>query len=178
MPRTIGDKLTVAGVEYELTGKQYRTINQEYGQATDLINSMVSSSEFGKLSFEAQSKAIKFANDYYFAVATEKGLDMRYNSDSSYYKKLVYGKLIDVKVLAMASARVHQIKTEAKDGENVREKIRDYIESLRISANEKYLLFNYFGYTSMVDRDKIKSHIRSNSKLTAEEKEYLLKRYK
>ncbi|MBQ8566487.1 MAG: hypothetical protein IJ445_02740 [Clostridia bacterium] len=177
LPRTIGDKLTVAGVEYELTGKQYRTINQEYGQATDLINSMVSSSEFGKLSFEAQSKAIKFANDYYFAVATEKGLDMRYNSDSSYYKKLVYGKLIDVKVLAMASARVHQIKTEAKDGENVREKIRDYIESLRISANEKYLLFNYFGYTSMVDKDKIKSHIRSNSKLTAEEKEYLLKRY-
>lgn len=177
LPRTISEKLTVAGVEYELTGKQHRTINQEYGKANTVINDMVGSASFTSLNAESQSKAIKFANDYYFAVATEKGLGISYNSDSSYYKKLVYGKLIDVKVLALAVAKVNELKSTAAEGENVRQKVRDYIESLALTAEQKYLLFNYFGYTSGVDKERMISYIKANSKLTAENKEYLLKRY-
>lgn len=178
LPKTISEKLTVAGVEYELTGKQYRSIKDEYGKANGVINDMVGSSDFTSLSAESQSKAIKFANDYYFAVATEKGLNMSYNSDSSYYKKLVYGKLIDVKVLAMAVAKVNDLKSTAQDGDDVRQKIRDYIQSLSLSAEQKYLLFNYFGYTSEVDKERIVSYIKSSAKLSTENKEYLLKRYK
>ena len=177
LPRTISEKITVAGVEYELTGAQHKTIVKEYGKANQIINNIVGSSAFTSLSAESQSKAIKFANDYYFAVATEKGLKMSYNSDSSYYKKMVYGKIIDVKVLAMAVAMVHEIKSNASEGENVRQRVRDYIESLPLPVEQKYLLFNYFGYTSGVDKDKIISHIKTNAKLSNEDKEYLLKRY-
>ena len=175
LPRTISEKVIVAGVEYELTAEQYKSITQEYGRANGVINDIVVTSGFDSLSAESQSKAIKFVNDYYFAAATEKGLGISYKSDSSYYKKLVYGKLIDIKVLAMAVAQVNEIKKSAGEGDNIRQKIRDYIQSLPLSAEQKYLLFNYFGYTSEVDKEKMVSFIKSNSKLSAENKEYLLK---
>ncbi len=173
IPRSIGDTMTVDGVEYSLTNTQKSEFKTIYGDANEALADLVKLSAFGKASEDVQAKAIKRVYDTYYQLAQVEVLG------TAQTKATLFSKVIDVEELALIVAYANSIEADTdKSGKAIsgsrRLKIERYVQSLGCTAAEKYMIMGYLGYKNKNGEERVKSLI-SRYRLPKAERDALLK---
>ena len=172
LPKNINKKISYDGIEYTLTNKQHKQFKKIYSQATDAVKTMVNSANFDKLDDEAKAKAMTFVYDYYYDLVLEDmlGVDLE-------EKNLLFAHAIPIEQLAMAVAQARLYESDQdKNGKTIngskKAKVQAFVQSLRLSATQKYMIMGYLGYTNKLGANLVKNYIQ-RLKLTKEQKKQL-----
>lgn len=173
-PRSIAKTIVYDGESIELTKRQHEKFAKTYSQANDKISSLVNSKDFELLSSEIKATSIKYIYDYYYEEALKDLLGI--DSDE---KKYLFAQAIDIVKLAMIVAKVSQVVSDkGRDGKIIsgsrKTKIVSILNSMKLTATQKYMLMGYFGYKNTNGERQVKNYIQS-LRLTKTEKETLFK---
>jgi hypothetical protein len=172
-PRTVGDTVTVDGETYELTDAQKKQFAKVYAVSDKAVEELVSIKQYKSATDEVKAKALKYVYDTYYSVA----LDDLMGTDTT-QKSVLFAEVIDVELLAMVVAYVSTLTADKdKDGKTIngsrKQKIVAYVNSLNLSAAEKYMIMGYLGYTNVNGKNQVESLVNRSS-LSRTEKEALL----
>ena len=172
LPKSVSSTITYDGETIELTKRQKENFTKIYSQANTKISSLTNGKDFEDLPSEVKAKSIKYIYDYYYEEALKDLLGV--DSDE---KKYLFAQAIDITELAMIESQVSQIVADTNDnGKTVsgsrKAKIINLINSMKLTAVQKYMLMGYFGYKNKNGERQVKSYIQS-LKLTKTEKETL-----
>ncbi len=166
------DSFTYEGNTIQLTKSQKKQFNEVYAEAIPAVTELINSSMYGKASDEIREKAIRWIYSLYRELAIDSLLDLGTES-----KNELFSKIIDLPSLAIIAATCNAMESDVdKEGNTVtgsrRKKIEKYIQSLRLTAAEKYMIMGYFGYKNQNGRSVVRAKIQS-LRLTKEQKEKL-----
>ncbi len=173
-PKSISKIIIYDGESVKLTKRQYDTFKNIYGQANDKVSSLINSKAFEDTESVVKAKSIKYIYDYYYEEALRDLLGV--DSDN---KKYLFAQAIDITKLAMIVAKVSQVVADIdKSGKTIsgsrKSKIINLINSMNLTATQKYILMGYLGYKNTNGERQVKAYIQS-LKLTKTEKETLFK---
>lgn len=174
LPKNVSDTITYDGESIELTKRQKENFTKIYSQANDKVSSLTNGKNFENLPAEVKAKSIKYIYDYYYEEALKDLLGV--DSDN---KRYLFAQAIDIVKLAKIVAQVSQVEADTdKNGKVVsgsrKAKITQIVNSMNLTAVQKYMLMGYFGYKNAKGEKQVKSYIQS-LKLTKTEKETLFK---
>ena len=159
IPRSVPDKVTYKVYEngteetkeIELTAKQTQAFEKIYTVANEKVASLVKSSQYKRASQEVQAKAIKFIYDTYYTSA--KGNLTRTLTGEGLSKNELFAEAIDIDKLAIIIAEARLIESDKKNGVTVsgskKAKVQKYVNSLRLTAVQKYMIMGYLGYKNV-----------------------------
>lgn len=172
-PRSVGETIIHDGESIKLTKRQYENFKGIYDQANDKVSSLLNAKGFEDSPSVIKAKSIKYVYDYYYEEALKDLLGI--DSDA---KKYLFAQAIDITKLAMIVSQVSQIEADVdKNGKTIsgsrKEKIIALLNSMNLTAVQKYMLMGYFGYKNSKGEQQVKFYIQS-LKLTKTEKETLL----
>lgn len=173
LPKTVGDTITHDGEEIELSASERKQFEKIYSAADQAVEKLVGLSQFKKADEEAQAKAMRLIWDTYYNLARDEVLGIETET-----KNVLFAQAIDIEKLAMIASVARSIKADKdRTGKEIsgsrKKKITEYIESLRLSAAEKYMIMGYLGYSNMHGESQVNSYI-GNLDLSNEEKKKLL----
>ena len=164
IPRSVSSSVAIDGETYDMTTKQQKRFKQLYSQADEKIEKLIGKQSFVNLSSKVQADSIKWIYDYYYQQAK---YDLAGIEDDS--KKALFGEYIDVETLAVAYSYCNSLEADTdKEGKAItgsrKQKIVKYLNSLNISAAEKYMILGYLGYSPVNQNAKtlITSYARRN----------------
>ncbi|MBO5355741.1 MAG: hypothetical protein J6B09_06715 [Clostridia bacterium] len=174
LPRSVGDSVTVDGEEIALTGAQQKKLREVYAIGQDAVADMVKLKQFAEADEKVQVAAIKFIYDVYWDLALEDALGVDLAE-----KNVLFAEAIDIEKLAVIIAMARSIEADKdKDGKAIlgtrKRKVQTFVNSLRLSAAEKYMVMGYLGYSNVNGEGAVKTHI-SKLNLSKSEKAALLK---
>ena len=172
LPRQVSDSATIQGVTYKLDTKQYSMLKKIYGGANDEVEAIISSKEFNTVSAEIQAKAIKSVYDTYYQKGLSEALGVEVDN-----KMLLFSQAFEISELALIIARCRAIAGDVDaDGKTIsgskKTIVAAYIESLRLTAAQKYMIMGYLGYKNNKGEAIVRKYIQS-LRLTKEQKEKL-----
>ena len=173
LPRSIGDSVTYDGEEIKLTKKQQNRFKDLYSAAGEGAADLVKLQLYRNADEAAQAKAIKFLYDTYYNLALEEAVGVDLES-----KNVLFAEAIDIEHLAIIYAIASGIEGDKDRKGNVisgsrKAKIEKYVQSLRLTAAEKYLIMGYLGYKCKNGEAQVKAYV-NRLKLTRDEKKKLL----
>ena len=173
LPKTVGDTITHDGEEIELSADEKRSFEKIYSAADQAVEKLVGLSQFKEAEEEAQAKAMRLIWDTYYNLARDEVLGIETET-----KNVLFAQAIDIEKLAMIASVARSIKADKdRTGKEIsgsrKKKITEYIESLRLSAAEKYMIMGYLGYSNVHGESQVKSYI-GKLDLSSEEKKKLL----
>jgi hypothetical protein len=173
LPKTVGDTITHDGEEIELSADEKRSFEKIYSAADQAVEKLVELSQFKEADEEAQAKAMRLIWDTYYNLARDEVLGIETET-----KNVLFAEAIDIEKLAMIASVARSIKADKdRTGKEIsgsrKKKITEYIESLRLSAAEKYMIMGYLGYSNVHGESQVKSYI-GKLDLSSEEKKKLL----
>lgn len=175
IPKSVGSSITIDSVTYNMTSAQQKAFKRIYSQADTTVEKLIGKQSFSKLSAKAQAYSIKWIYDYYYEKAKE---DLTGIEDDS--KKAVFGKYLSIETLAVAYGAARSLEADKdKEGNSIngtrKPKVVKYLNSLRISAAEKYMLLGYLGYSPVNTNAKnlIMNYARRNGADNEDIKELL-----
>ena len=173
IPRAVSETITYDGEEMALTGRQVSQFKEVYSTAHEAVASLVSLSQYHSATEDVQAKAINFIYDVYYNLALEEllGVDLE-------NKNILFAEAIDIEKLALIIATARAMTADTDDSGKAisgtrKAKIQSYINSLRLTAAQKYMIMGYLGYSNTMGETQVKSYINRLS-LTSDEKEQLL----
>lgn len=173
IPRAVSETITYDGEEMALTGRQVSQFNEVYSTAHEAVASLVAMSQYGSVTEDVQAKAINFIYDVYYNLALEEllGVDLE-------NKNILFAEAIDIEKLALIIATARAMTADTDNNGNAisgtrKAKIQSYINSLRLTAAQKYMIMGYLGYSNTMGETQVKSYINRLS-LTSDEKKQLL----
>lgn len=174
IPRSVGSSITYDGETTELTAAQVAEFKTIYSTAHEAVASLVSLSQYGSAEAAVQAKAMDFIYDVYYNLAVENLLGVDLES-----KNTLFAEAIDIEKLAIIVATARQIAADTdKNGKALsgtrKAKIQVYINSLRLTAAQKYMIMGYLGYSNTKGEQQVKSYINSLP-MSKTEKAQLLK---
>ena len=173
LPRSVGDSVVYDGEVYEFTARSRKRFEEVYGVADVAVKDLVSMSKFSSADAAVQAKAIRFIYDVYYNLALEDFLGVDLEN-----KTVLFAEALDIEKLALIIATARAIEGDKdRNGKTIsgskKLKIVKYIESLRMSAAEKYMLMGYLGYKNKNGETVVRSYI-NRLNLTKAEKTRLL----
>jgi hypothetical protein len=173
LPKTVGDTITHDGEEIELSADERKQFEKIYSAADQAVEKLVELSQFKEADEEAQAKAMRLIWDTYYNLARDEVLGIETET-----KNVLFAEAIDIEKLAMIASVARSIKADKdRTGKEIsgsrKKKITEYIESLRLSAAEKYMIMGYLGYSNVHGESQVKSYI-GKLDLSSEEKKKLL----
>lgn len=173
IPRAVSETITYDGEEMALTGRQVSQFKEVYSTAHEAVASLVSLSQYHSATEDVQAKAINFIYDVYYNLALEEllGVDLE-------NKNILFAEAIDIEKLALIIATARAMTADTDDSGKAisgtrKAKIQSYINSLRLTAAQKYMIMGYLGYSNTMGETQVKSYINRLS-LTSDEKKQLL----
>ena len=174
LPKAIADSVTVGEEKIELTGKQKRQFKEIYSIANDSVTELMALKQYKNATDEIKAKAIKMIYDIYYQLAMD---DVVGGTEAS--KNVLFAEAISVEKLAIIIATCRSIEADKnKKGVTIsgskKKKIEKYIQSLNLTAVQKYMIMGYLGYKNTNGEASVKSYI-GKLNLTKEEKAELLK---
>ena len=174
IPRSVGEKITYNGEEINLTSGQRKQFKQVYSVANKAVASLVKLSQYESASDEVKAKAIKYIYNVYYNLALQDLL-----GEDLETKTVLFAEAIDVEKLAIIVATANSLTADLdKKGNAIsgtrKRKIQAYVNSLKLSAAQKYMLMGYLGFSNLKGEMQVKAYINRLS-LTKSEKEKLLK---
>lgn len=115
-----------------------------------------------------------FIYEVYYKLAVENLLGVDLES-----KNTLFAEAIDIEKLAIIVATARQIAADTdKNGKALngtrKAKIQVYINSLRLTASQKYMIMGYLGYSNTKGESQVKSYINTLP-MSKTEKAQLLK---
>ena len=173
VPKSVRSSFTYEGEVYELDAKQKKAFEKTYTQAHEDAARLVKYKSFASASDAVKAKAVSFVYDLYYDMAIHERV-----GNGELGKSALFAQAIDVPVLALAVATAKSLESDKdKDGQTVagslKKKIHDHVNSLKLSAAQKYMLMGYLGYKNAIGKDKVQAYIRT-LKLSEEQKKKLL----
>lgn len=174
LPKAIADTITVDGESVELTGTQKKQFKAIYSIANESVTELMALKQYQAAEEEIRAKAVKLIYDIYYQLAMDDVL-----GGSSTNKNALFAEAISVEKLAIIVATARSIEADKnKNGISIssskKKKIEKYIQSLNITAAQKYMIMGYLGYKNTNGEASVKSYI-GKLNLTKEEKAELLK---
>ncbi len=173
IPRAVSETITYGGEEMALTGRQVSQFKEVYSTAHEAVASLVSLSQYHSATEDVQAKAINFIYDVYYNLALEEllGVDLE-------NKNILFAEAIDIEKLALIIATARAMTADTDDSGKAisgtrKAKIQSYINSLRLTAAQKYMIMGYLGYSNTMGETQVKSYI-NRLPLTSDEKTQLL----
>ncbi len=179
LPKSIGNKISYDGDEYELSGENKALFRKIYGQSADVLERLVTKPAFLTLNAAEQTKAIRYVYDTYYQQATETVLDTEKDI------RTVAAKMTDVGTLALVNAKISSFEADKnKNGTVVsgtkKKKVLRYIASLGLPVGEALFLLYLNGYSvkdgelrgmsETAAKKKLLRYIQSSTELSAEER--------
>jgi hypothetical protein len=146
LPRSTPEKVTIDGVEHELTLAETSAYEKTYAGYADALSTLMGGNWYRSLDNAAKEEAINFVYDLY----REKSMYAAGLSEGS--RSLAISYIIPDDVLAMAHVSLRGIESDKdKNGNTVpgskRKKVVEAINRLKISKEQKILLLVRYGYT-------------------------------
>ncbi len=174
IPKGVGNSITYEGETMQLTKAQVAEFKFIYATAHKAVASLVNLSQYTTASAEVQAQAMKFIYNTYYNLALEDMLGVDLES-----KNTLFAEAIDIEKLAIIIATAKLITADMdKNGKALsgtrKAKIQTYINSLQLSAVQKYMIMGYLGYSNTKGEQQVKSYINRLS-LNKNEKAQLLK---
>ena len=173
IPRAVSETITYDGEEMALTGRQVSQFKEVYSTAHEAVASLVALSQYHSATEDVQAKAINFIYDVYYNLALEEllGVDLE-------NKNILFAEAIDIEKLALIIATARAMTADTDDSGKAisgtrKAKIQSYINSLRLTAAQKYMIMGYLGYSNTMGETQVKSYI-NRLPLTSDEKTQLL----
>lgn len=173
IPRAVSKTITYDGEEMALTGTQVAQFKSVYSTAHEAVASLVSLSQYYSATEDVQAKAINFIYELYYNLAVEEllGVDLE-------NKNILFAEAIDIEKLALIIATARAMTADTDDSGKAisgtrKAKIQSYINSLRLTAAQKYMIMGYLGYSNTMGETQVKSYI-NRLPLTSDEKTQLL----
>lgn len=174
LPRSVGKSITYDGEQYALTQSQRKRFREVYQEANEVVKNLTNKTQFKDAEVEIQAKVIEEIYDYYYKLAIEDllGVDIVSEKDRLFYKVF---NLEDL-VLIIKQARA-LVSDKDEDGKTIsgskKRKVQAFINRLKLTAAQKYMIMGYLGYKNSVGLSKVKVYIQSQ-RLSKAEKEALL----
>lgn len=174
LPKAIADSVTVGEETVELTGKQKKQFKEIYSIANQSVTELMALKQYEEAEDKIKAKAVKLIYDIYYQLAMD---DVVGGADAS--KNVLFAEAISVERLAIIVATARSIEADKdKNGITIsgskKKKIEKYIQSLNLTAVQKYMIMGYLGYKNSNGESSVKSYI-AKLNLTKEEKAALLK---
>ena len=174
LPRSVGKSITYDGEQYSLTQSQRKRFREVYQEANEVVKNLTNKTQFKDAEVEIQAKVIEEIYNYYYKLAVEDllGVEVVSEKDRLFYKVF---NLEDL-VLIIKQARA-LVSDKDEDGKTIsgskKRKIQAFINRLKLTAAQKYMIMGYLGYKNSVGLNKVKVYIQSQ-RLSKAEKEALL----
>lgn len=172
LPKSVGNEVVYDNEKYTLTRNQHDAFIKIYSQATDKIKIMINSHSFRISTDEAKAKAIRFVYDYYYDLALEDliGEDIE-------EKNMLFAEAIPIEELAIAVSQSKLYKSDTDSTNKIisgskKAKVQAFIQGLRLTAVQKYMIMGYLGYSNQYGDRQVESYI-NGLKLTKTQKEKL-----
>ncbi|MBQ9797855.1 MAG: hypothetical protein IJW50_09060 [Clostridia bacterium] len=174
LPRSLGDSVTVDGEVIELTRAEKKQFAKIYSVADTVVADLVKLDAFKKATQEEQAKAIRFVWNTYYQLALDDLL-----GEDTEERTVLFAEAIPVEKLALIVATVREITADTDRRGNAiagsrKKKVIAYIESLKLTAAQKYMLAGWAGYRNVHGKAQVKAYINTLN-LSAAEKEALFK---
>lgn len=174
IPKSVGNSVTYEGEEHALSSKQVKEFNAIYSTANEALASLVTLSQYTSATDEVKAKAVNFIFDTYYNLALQDFLGVELES-----KNVLFAEAIDIEKLAIIIAMARSLTADTDKKGNVisgtrKAKVQSYINSLKLTAAQKYMIMGYLGYTNTKGEAQVKAYI-NRLKLTKSEKKKLLK---
>ena len=172
LPQSVGSSIIYEGEEYKLSARQKRAFHDAYNQASDAAQRMVQSAYYQSRSDEAKASAMRRLYDLYDNLGIEELLGVDLES-----RAVLFSKAVPAEKLVCIAARAAELEADVgRDGRVIagskKAKIQKYVQSLRMTAAQKYLVFAYLGYSAAGGERVVKPYIQS-LKMKKTEKEAL-----
>lgn len=169
LPKSVGDYITYDGEKIYFTQKQKNRFKSIYEQSNGKAKVLITSNEYKEVEPKIQAQSIKFIYDYYYNLALEDllGVDLE-------LKNLLFGYVFDIEDLALYVSYARSLESDKdENGETIngtlKAKIQAYVNNLKLTIAQKYMLMGYLGYTNKVGKAQVKAYIQ-RLKLTKEQK--------
>lgn len=174
IPRSVGKEITYNGEEISLTSGQRKQFKEVYSVANKAIASLVKLSQYKSATDDVKAKAIKYIYNVYYNLALQDLL-----GEDLETKTVLFAEAIDVEKLAIIVATANSLTADLdKKGNAIsgtrKRKIQAYVNSLKLSAAQKYMVMGYLGFSNLNGESQVKAYI-NRLNLTKSEKEKLLK---
>ena len=174
LPRTVGNSITYDGQEYKLTSRQKARFQKVYGQASAAVQKVVSLQSYKNLSDDVKAQTIKRIYDMYYNLAVDDLL----GTDTE-DKTVLFSYAIDPDKLALIVSQARSIQADTDKNGNVidgskKQKVVAYVNGLKLTAAQKYMVMGYLGYRNAKGEDQVKAYINRLRQLSKAEKEMLL----
>lgn len=158
IPKSVGGSISYDGVEYNLTSRQHDRFMKIYSEANNAVKTMVNTSAFNKLEDGAKAKAMNFVYDYYYNLAIEDML-----GEDLETKTILFAEAVPIEQLAMAISQAQMYSADTKNGKVIagtkKAKVQSFIQGLRLTAAQKYIIMGYLGYLNKFGESLVESYI-------------------
>ena len=159
LPRSVGDSITVDGEKVTLSGKQQKRFRAVYDVGQKAVADLCGLSQFQKAEDAVQAKAIQFVNDVYWELAVADLTD-----EDLAEKNVLFAEAIPIEKLAIIIATARAIEADKdKSGKAIvgskKRKVQTFVNSLHLSAAQKYMVMGYLGYSNINGAQQVKSYI-------------------
>lgn len=175
IPKTVSSSIVINGESYTMTQKQQVAFKRTYSQADTAIEKLIGKQLFTTLSAKVQADSIKWIYEYYYQKAKEELTGIEDDS-----RKALFGSYINVETLAVAYSYCKSLEADTdKKGNAIagtrKAKVVKYLNALRLTAAEKYMILGYLGYSPVNNNAErlITAFARKNGASKAEIKELL-----
>ena len=174
IPRSVGKEITYNGEEISLTSGQRKQFKEVYSVANKAVASLVKLSQYKSATDDVKAKAIKYIYNVYYNLALQDLL-----GEDLETKTVLFAEAIDVEKLAIIVATANSLTADLdKKGNAIsgtrKRKIQAYVNSLKLSAAQKYMVMGYLGFSNLNGESQVKAYV-NRLNLTKSEKEKLLK---
>ena len=173
IPTAVKDTITFEGETFVLNKGQKEKFSKVYNQAADVCSKLVEDVLYKDLKAETRADILSGIYKYYYNRAVEDllGVELYDEVDNMFFD--IFG--IDRLMLYIKTAKSFEniVNENGVIVGNKKKQIQDYVNSLKLSAAEKYMLMGYLGYENEKGINIVRGFIQ-RQKLTRQQKEILL----
>ncbi|MDY4592445.1 MAG: hypothetical protein SO434_03485, partial [Eubacteriales bacterium] len=170
LPKSINQTFSFNKEQYTLTSKEFKQAKEDYQEANQKIDDLIAKSGYKTATDEEKATMIKFIYDYYY----EQTIVEAIGADKS--KTLLFASGINLEDMAIIVGTAKVIEADKDRNGNAiagskKKKIVAMLERQRLTADQKYLMLAYLGYST--DMERVERYV-NRLRLTRDEKKALL----
>lgn len=161
MPKGIPESITYNEEEISLNAKQQGIVIDAYSEAANKAEGLINSADWESLSDDAKANALKLLFNYYYYYGINKATGAYADN-----RTLLLGSAIDITKIASAYGKIAELTADTDKKGNVisgtkKAKVQRLVNSLRLSAAQKYILMGFLGYKNSNGESSVTSYIRN-----------------
>jgi hypothetical protein len=173
IPSSVGSSITYDGETYKLATSDKKQFNKIYSKANEALATLVDTAEYKSATDDVKVKSVNFIYNLYYNLAVQEYLGVDLEN-----KNILFAEAIDIEKLALIISTAKTLSADTdKNGKTIsgskKTKIQKYVNSLNLTAAQKYMIMGYLGYTNVKGEAKVKAYINKLN-LTKTEKNQLL----